>query len=171
MPKKIIEVDATREDIREMFRKWGFDRSEIEILWDESKDHSRLPGAIVRYLRQRAWQEVSCRAFPTRDQNLRQIFLFLDRVRIAEDNGVAYTGLTGSKELAPVNNEGNRKEDLLDAYDILGASPDDPIEMIKDIYKKKSNYYHPDKQGGNAEKFKRLQTAYELICKSRNVQP
>lgn len=171
MPKKMRDVDDTREDIREMFRKWGFDRSETEILWDETKDHSRLPGAIVRYLRKGAWQEVSCRAFPARSQNLRQIFLFLDRMRIAEDNGVAYTGLTGSKDLTTVNNELTRKEDILDAFDILGASPDDPIEMVKEIYRKKVTYYHPDKPGGNPEKFKRLQSAYETICKSRNVQP
>ena len=154
-----------------MFRKWGFDRSETEILWDESRDGRRLPGAIVRYLRNGAWQEVSCRSFPTRAQNLRQVYLFLDRVRIAEDNGVAYSGLSGSKDLAPVNNEANRKEDISEAYDILGVAPDDPIQMIKEIYLKKTTFFHPDKPGGNEEKFKRLRNAYELVCKSHNVQP
>jgi hypothetical protein len=85
MPQKIVDVDITRQEIRDMFRKWDIDRSETEILWDESKDGRRLPGAIVRYLRKGVWQEVSCRAFQTRVQNLRQIFFFLDRVRIAED--------------------------------------------------------------------------------------
>lgn len=167
---KIVDVDITRSDIRDMFRKWNFDRSETEILWDESKDGRRLPGAIVRYFRNNTWQEVSCRVFPTRAQNLRQIFLFLDRVRIAEDNGVSYTGLAGGKEIVPTSGEPGRKEELLDAYDILGASPDDPIELIKDVYKRKANFYHPDR-GGNPEKFKKLTAAYELICKSRNITP
>ncbi len=93
--------------------------------------------------------------------------LFLDRVRIAEDNGVAYSGLSGSKDLTTtVDTEATRKESLLDAYDILGASPDDPVELIKELYRKKSMYYHPDK-GGDSEKFKRLSQAYELIMQSR----
>ena len=61
----------------------------------------------------------------------------------------------------------DRNQDLLEAYDFLGVKVDDPIEMVDDIYKKKANFYHPDKQGGSAEKFKRLTAAYELIKKSR----
>lgn len=166
--KKVVDTDSTRQEIRDMFRKWGIDRSDTEILWDESKDYRRLPGAIVRYVRGGKWQNVSCSAFPSRAQNLRQIFLFLDRVRIAEDNGVAYAGLSGSKDLTTtVNTEATRRENLLDAYDILGASPDDPVELIKEVYRKKSLYYHPDKAGGDQEKFKRLTSAYELIMQSR----
>jgi integrase len=56
---------------------------------------------------------------------------------------------------------------LLDAYGVLGASPDDPTALIKDLYRKKAGYYHPDKPGGDAEKFKRLQDAYDLIMQSR----
>ncbi len=167
MGLKPVDVDVTRQQIRDMFRKWGIDRSETEILWEESKDGRRLPGTIARYMRNGKWQEGSCHAFPTRAQNLRQIYLFLDRVRIAEDNGVAYSGLSGSKDLTTtVDTESARKESLLDAYDILGASPDDPVELIKEIYRKKSMYYHPDK-GGDPEKFKRLSQAYELIMQSR----
>ena len=59
-----------------------------------------------------------------------------------------------------------RRESILDAYDTLGAGPDDPVELIKDVYRRKSMYYHPDK-GGDPEKFKRLTAAYELILKSR----
>ena len=60
----------------------------------------------------------------------------------------------------------SRKEDLLDAYDTLGVSPDDPVELVKRVYANKSQFYHPDK-GGDPEKFKRLTKAYELILKSR----
>jgi hypothetical protein len=166
---KTVDVDETRSDIRRMFEKWNIDRSETEILWDESKFGGRMPGAIVRYMRGSKWQEVVCRAFPTRSQNLRQIYLFLDRMRIAEDNGVAYSGLSGGKDVAVVNNEKNKREEILDAYDILGASADDPIDLINDLYRKKSMYYHPDK-GGDAEKFKRLNQAYETIKTSRGVK-
>ena len=59
-------------------------------------------------------------------------------------------------------------DELMDAYGILGASPDDPEGLIKDIYRKKVAFYHPDK-GGDPNKFKRLQNAYEVICKERGI--
>ncbi len=64
--------------------------------------------------------------------------------------------------------EAVRKESILDAYAILGASPDDPAELIRDVYRRKSMFYPPDK-GGDPEKFKRLTQAYELIMKNRGV--
>jgi len=169
MAGKTVDTDVTRAAMRDMFRKWGIDRSETEILWEETKDGRRLPGAVVRYMRNGKWQEVSCRAFPARAQNLRQVFLFLDRVRIAEGNGIVYTGLSGSKDLTAPDTEATRKESLLDAYDILGAAPDDPVELVKELYRKKSTYYHPD-HGGDPEKFKRLTRAYELIMQSRGTK-
>jgi curved DNA-binding protein CbpA len=63
-----------------------------------------------------------------------------------------------------------RKEATLDALDVLGVGPDDPVDLIKDIYRKKSMYYHPDK-GGTDEKFKRLKDAYELIMNNRGQKP
>lgn len=164
-----VDVDTTRREIRHTFHLWDIDPSEFEILWEEDRSSGktrRLPGAKVRYMRNSTWQEVSCYAFPTRAQNLRQCFLLLERLRIAEQHGVQYQGLTYSKELAATDTEALRRESLLDSYDILGVSPDDPMDLIKSVYRKKSEFYHPDK-GGDSEKFKRLTRAFELICKSR----
>lgn len=169
MPKTVVDLDTTRRQIRHQFALWDIDPSEFEIIWEEGRNGSRtirLPGVKLRYMRNSQWQEIACYGFPSRAANLRQIFLLLERLRIAEQQGVQYQGLTFSKEVATVVGESSRKQDLLDAYDILGASPDDPIDLIKDVYRKKSSYYHPDK-GGDAEKFKRLTQAYELIMKSR----
>ena len=162
-----VDTDTTRKEIRHAFALWDIDPSEFEILWEEDKAGTRrLPGARVRYMRNGQWQEVACYGFSNRALNLRQCFLLLDRLRIAEQHGVQYQGLTFTKEVATTTGESARKEGLMDAYDILGVSPDDPIELITDVYRKKSMYYHPDK-GGNEEKFKRLNKAYELISKSR----
>jgi DnaJ-class molecular chaperone len=59
-----------------------------------------------------------------------------------------------------------RGSPLIDAYDIVGASPDDPTDLVKELYRKKSTYYHPDK-GGSRERFERLTKALETILKSR----
>jgi len=168
---KTVDIDKTRREIRHTFALWDIDASEFEILWEEDRSGTRIirrPGATVRYMRNGQWQSVSCYGFPTRAQNLRQCFLLLERLRIAEQHGVQYQGLTFTKDMATTSGETSRKEDLLDAYDTLGVSPDDPIELVKSVYSRKSQFYHPDK-GGDPEKFKRLTKAYELVMKGRGA--
>jgi len=126
----------------------------------------RGAGVTVRYLRNGAWQSVSCRQ-SLYDENLRQIFLFLDRLRIAERHGIIYQGLTSSKEItATVDAVIEPQQEVEDAYDILGVSPDDPLDLVKQVFQRKAMYYHPDK-GGDAEKFKRITKAYNVICQAR----
>lgn len=166
---RTVDVDKTRREIRHTFSLWDIDPSEFEIIWEEDRSSgrsTRLPGARVRYMRNSQWQEVACYGFSTRSANLRQCFLLLDRLRIAEQHGVQYQGLTYTKDLATTTGESARRENLMDAYDFLGVSPDDPIELVKDVFRRKSMYYHPDK-GGSEEKFKKLNKAYELILKTR----
>lgn len=169
-----VQLDRTREEMRDTFRKWGIDPSEFEITWqfDRSEPNRRLPGAVVRYMRQGKWQTVTSYAYTTRAANLRQIYLFLDRIRIAEMNGVQYEGLSYSTEVAMTNNPSNseraKRETLMEAFDIVGVKVDDPIDLVKDVYRRKTMYYHPDK-GGDPEKFKSLTEAYELILKSRGA--
>ncbi len=169
---RTVELDQTRREIRQTFARWDIDPSEWEIIWEEERSGTRTlrrPGVTVRYLRNGQWQQIACLAFPTRAKNLRQCFLLLDRLRIAEQQGVQYQGLTFTKEMATMSGENSgasKKEELLDALDTLGVSPDDPIELIKKVYANKSSFYHPDK-GGDEAKFKRLTKAYELVLKSR----
>lgn len=168
---RTVDIDQTRGDIRHTFFLWDIDPSEFEIIWEEEREGrriARLPGARVRYLRNGQWQEIACFGFTYRKENLRQCFLLLDRLRIAEQHGVQYQGLTYTKDIATTTGEAARRENLMDSYDILGVSPDDPINLIKDVYRRKSMYYHPDK-GGTDEKFKRLNKAYETILKSRGA--
>jgi hypothetical protein len=170
---KTVNVDRTRAEIRHAFALWDIDPSEFEILWEEERDTSgrifRRPGARVRYMRDGQWQEIRCFGFPNRAENLRQCYLLLERLRIAEQHGVQYQGLTYTKEVATASTTSNKKQELLDAYDFLGVGPDDPVELIKDVYRRKSMYYHPDK-GGDPEKMKKLTKAYEDIMKSRGTK-
>lgn len=55
-------------------------------------------------------------------------------------------------------------------YTILGVSEDDPEELIKEIYRTKSKYYHPDKKGGDNEKFIKMNTAYKKILKLKKEE-
>ena len=161
---KPISTEQTLRDLRGMFAKWEID------LWEPIPDQQRAPGVTLRYYRAGSWQQVHCDAFPTRAQNLRQVYLLLDRLRIAEKNGVSYTGLTSTRELVKASPEGESKIKLQDAYFVLGVTPGDSMELIKAIYQKKATFYHPD-HGGENDKFVQLQKAYETICAARGVKP
>ena len=163
-PRRALETNRTLADLRDTFRRWKVE------MWEAIPDPKTANGIAVRYYRAEQWQQVSCLTFSLRADNLRQCFLLLDRLRIAEQHGVSYTGLTSTTELARAAPEVQRQEALLEAYGILGAAPDDPIDLVKSIYTKKATFFHPDR-GGSTRKMQRLQRAYETICENRGVKP
>jgi len=55
------------------------------------------------------------------------------------------------------------------AYKVLFVRKSAPIEVIKASFKALASLYHPDK-GGNNEKMKKLNIAYDLICKEKGIE-
>ena len=166
------DANKTRNDIRHMFELWRIEQFSIMREQEEyvSGGMKRGNGVTITYFRKGAWQTVFCNHHPDYNRNIRAIFLFLDRVRIAEKSGISYQGLSSTKDLAKsefTQTKSEEQESLEDAHDVLGVSKDDPTELIRKVYTQKVQFYHPDKEGGDAEKFKRITKAYELILKSR----
>jgi molecular chaperone DnaJ len=56
-----------------------------------------------------------------------------------------------------------------DYYDILGVSKGASADEIKSAFRKKAHEHHPDK-GGNAEKFKELNEAYQVLGNAEKRQ-
>lgn len=57
------------------------------------------------------------------------------------------------------------KSDILHgAYRLLGVQPGDNIDHVKTMYRAHIKHIHPDK-GGDIERFRLLQHAYELVLK------
>lgn len=50
-----------------------------------------------------------------------------------------------------------------DYYSILGVSKTASEDDIKKAFRKLAHQYHPDKKGGNAEKFKEINEAYQVL--------
>jgi molecular chaperone DnaJ len=50
-----------------------------------------------------------------------------------------------------------------DYYEILGLSKSASTDEIKKAYRKLAHKYHPDKQGGDSEKFKEASQAYQIL--------
>lgn len=50
-----------------------------------------------------------------------------------------------------------------DYYNILGVDRGASDDEIKKAYRKLAHKYHPDKQGGDAEKFKEINAAYQVL--------
>lgn len=50
-----------------------------------------------------------------------------------------------------------------DYYDILGVDKNASQDEIKKAYRKKAHKYHPDKEGGDEEKFKEVNKAYQVL--------
>jgi molecular chaperone DnaJ len=50
-----------------------------------------------------------------------------------------------------------------DYYQTLGVSKSASADEIKRAFRKKAHEFHPDKQGGSAEKFKEANTAYQVL--------
>ncbi|MBU1029270.1 DnaJ domain-containing protein, partial [Patescibacteria group bacterium] len=52
---------------------------------------------------------------------------------------------------------------IKDYYEILGVKKDASQEEIKRAFRKLAHQHHPDKAGGDAEKFKEINKAYQTI--------
>ena len=151
-------VSETLADLRRLFAKNGIED------WEPLPAETG-PGYSVRYLRNKTWTEIGSSYQPTKSMNLRVCYQVIDNFFRWEARGV--TGLVqGTAFLggALVTTKGGGGESFEEACAIVGVEPGATWEEIKRVFLVKAQYAHPDK-GGDAERFKRLQKAYEYLEK------
>lgn len=54
-----------------------------------------------------------------------------------------------------------------DYYEVLGIPKNSSSDEVKKAYRKLAHQYHPDKTGGNEEKFKEISEAYSVLSDSK----
>src|SRR6478609_8719120 len=57
-----------------------------------------------------------------------------------------------------------------DYYEVLGVSKNASDDEIKKSFRRLAIQYHPDKEGGNEEKFKEVNEAYEVLKDDKKRQ-
>ena len=57
-----------------------------------------------------------------------------------------------------------------DYYEVLGVSKSASADEIKKAFRRLAVQHHPDKEGGNEDKFKEIQEAYEILSDSQTRQ-
>jgi len=150
-------VSQTLADFRRLFADWGIEEWE-PIPEKDGRSYT------VRYLRAGQWTAISSQLQPTKSTNLRVCYWVIRNLKLWENRGVTgiAKGVTFVGGLVPVK-EGAR-EDFEECCAVLGVDPEASWEEIDRVYKIKVQYAHPDK-GGDLNRFKRIQKAYDYLRK------
>ena len=72
-----------------------------------------------------------------------------------------------NQESRPRSRRSSRSSRFRNHYDILGIRSDASASDIRKAYRKAALRWHPDKQGGCGEKFRKIQEAYEILSADR----
>lgn len=150
-------VSQTLSDLRRLFADW-----EIED-WEPISGKDGRSYAI-RYMRVGKWIEISSTLQPTKSMNIRVCYWVIKNLKLWENRGVTgiAKGVTFVGGLVPTKQE--PREDFEESCAILGVDPEASWEEIDRVFKVKAQYAHPDK-GGDPERFKRIQKAYDHLKK------
>lgn len=150
-------VSDTLANLRRVFKSWGIEEWE-PVPGEDGRSYS------VRYLRSNQWTEINSQLQPTKAMNLRVCYQVIMYLKLWENRGVTgiAKGVTFVGGLVPSKNQD--KEDYEQSCAILGVEPTVSIEEIKSVFRAKVQFAHPDK-GGDPERFKRIQKAYDYIMK------
>lgn len=152
-------VSQTLADLRTLFRKMGIEE------W-EPVPSEQGPGYSVRYYRNKSWTEIGSYFQPTKAMNLRVCYQVVDNMFRWEARGVTGvirgTAFMGGDLVATA---GAGRESFDEACAVLGIDPEASWDEINRVYQIKVQYAHPDKPGGDENRFKRIQKAFEIIEK------
>ncbi len=121
------------------------------------------------------WMEIDSQLQPTKAMNLRVCYQVIMYLKLWENRGVTgiVKGVTFVGGLVPTKDAG--KEDYEQSCAVLGVEPGASLAEVEKVYRVKAQFAHPDTKQGEeakkeaAERFKRIQKAYEYIKKVKGA--
>ena len=126
-------------ELEELFRKWGVDDWVPPALV-----FSRREGTVTLSFALRGkWAHPTCGAYSTPEQNVRALLLTLDRVRIADTQGIGAVLAEAASVLA--------LPDPYDPHQVLGTTPTMSHDELVQAYRAKLQETHSDHAGGSDE--------------------
>lgn len=152
-------VQETLSDLRKMFKRY-----EIEDFEAIPKDGNVYS---IRYHGGGTWIEIESRMQPSKATNLRQCYQVIDSLlkwQLRGVSGLANSQAFMSSALVPIEENRQKASEFVEACGMLGVDPEVSWEEISDVYRVKVKRAHPD-AGGDPERFKRLNRAFEIIKK------
>ena len=155
-------VSDSLADIRRLMKGWGVEDFE-PIPGEDGRSYA------VRYLRGGVWTEIRSRLQPTKAHNARQVLQVMQYLKLWGERGIEGRAPGGSFVGGLVPTKPARDESFDEACATLGVEPTASMEEVERVWRVKVQFAHPDK-GGDAERFKRIQKAYELIARVKGTK-
>ena len=150
-------ADAVRFDIRDEFRKWGFERDEYEIFpalgATEARIEFWLKGKKQVLKCSKAWNYAS---------NLAGLLGIIQALRLAHQRGILEELASAALAMLPAGPQHR------DPYEVLGVRSDTEMDVVEAAYRAKAKNLHPD-VGGDDEAMKELNDALERVKQERGA--
>ena len=156
-------VSETMADIRRLMKNW--DVEDFEVYPQETG-----LGYTVRFMRGQAWTDISSSLQPSKAKNLRVCYQVIQTLKTWGERGIVGLAKGTAFVGTLVPTKGENRESFEDACAILGIEPSASLDEARKVYQVKVQFAHPDK-GGDPERFKRIQTAWEYIEKVKRNTP
>lgn len=126
----------------------------VALLWtDDGKDYA-----------------IACDHYTKVPDNTRAIGLYVEEKRCMENRLVTIRQSEfATARLPPADNEAIAAPSVQDdgpqeePHEVLDVAPDAPDDVVKAVARRKAANAHPDGDGGDSEKFKRIQSAKEAM--------
>lgn len=168
MKKLVLETEKTVRqtlaDLEKLFKQMGISGDDWMPLPDDSG-----PGYTLKFLWEKKWVPISSKLQPSKAGNIRMCYRALSFVWEMELRGITgvVSRIISSMGLVPAEAEVAYASEAA----LLGVDPSATVEEIKKAYRQKSQKFHPDKEGGDADIFKALTTAYQSMLAAHGEQP
>lgn len=164
-----VPAQKTLADLRRIFDRWG-------KTYSVRKEGDRRSVTLeFEYLGRPVF--IRCYSQATYELNLRQVFLVADALRIWDDRGVMASALGFFEQVKDLvgarETQEAQEQALLDAYALLGVSPDTPRDVIESAWKAWNRRLHPDlvtdpeEKARREERLKEINTAWTTIKEAK----